>query len=363
MAPLPSPPKAPRLRTVRGSALGLFLGPIVGACLLLGCGGATSVAPPAPAPPPAALSADRVTRLRERAPELAHHVLRLDALARARAESGDAEAANELASLAEVTLLAASEMIARHDAEVAAGLVSGAHDPEVPPEEIIAVAPEPEPAEPPRRRRRRPTEVEEAPEETPPPVDQAARVRERLAQLATRLGRLDGADNRVAVESVQTSLIEADRALAEGLVERAEEFAMEADRALAALTGEPTATEASESSDLVSDARRRLGARATVRGGEVAIRLDTMLGYENGQWRARDERAADHLRTLVRGYRAARISLVTVGTATAPEFASERDALVSYLVGRFQIPTSRLTWSGRRSSLAPGTYLLLQESG
>lgn len=343
------------MRTLRWTLIGSWM---------LGCGAAPAPVQSTPAPPPPALSAERVSRLRERAPELADHVLRLDALARARAETGDAEAATEFASLAEVTLLAASEMIARHDAEVAAVLVSGVQAEEQ--EELVAVAPEPEAPEepdPPRRRRRRPAEAEEQPADDPPPADPADRVRERLAQLATRLGRVGVADgNRVAVESVQTSLIEADRALAEGLIERADEFAMEADRALAALTGEPAAAEAGESSDLVSDARRRLGARATVRGGEVAIRLDTLLGYENGQWRARDERAADHLRTLVRGYRGARVSLVTVG-ATAPEFASERDALVSYLVGRFQIPSARLTWAGRGDSLAPGTYLLLHEGG
>ncbi|HJL18911.1 MAG TPA: hypothetical protein RMH99_24825 [Sandaracinaceae bacterium LLY-WYZ-13_1] len=305
---------------------------------------------------------------------MAELVVRLHRLAEEHAARGDRETATELASLAQVTLLSTSELLSRLDAARARAEARASNerpaDDEEPDEAAEDEAAEGEaPEETPRRvrraRRRAPPaheEADEPPADPPPPAEDAdARLGERLARLAGRVSEIEATDeNRVAIEGIQTRLIEADRARAEGMTRRAADLAAEAERLLASLTGGPTPPEPPSGDAFLRDARAQLGSRARVHGSTVAVRLDPILRWHDDAWHARTTAALDGLRALARGYRAARLTLVTVGDATAPAFGDEPDALRRYLAHRFQIREARLRWAeSTRLPLSRGTYLLV----
>ncbi|HJL03227.1 MAG TPA: hypothetical protein RMH85_21990 [Polyangiaceae bacterium LLY-WYZ-15_(1-7)] len=314
------------------------------------------------------LSARRLGELRAHAPELAERIVRLHRLAREYAARGEHGAAQELATLAEMTLVSAGQMSARlleaeATAERAEAEVEAARAAEAPAAPPAAAEEPPARARRPARPRRRPTPP---PEETPEPVeavDPSAALSARLAALAGALSELEAesAQERVAVDAVETALIEADRALAEGLVERAGRFADEAERQLAALTGaDAPAPRAASEASLTDDARRRLGARAIVRGSVVAVRLDDVLRFDRA-WEADAASPLGPLRVLVRGYRHVPLFLVTVGEPSHAAFREERRSLAAYLVERFQIPGERLRWAPDAGApLGAGTYLVLR---
>ncbi|MEM9071244.1 MAG: hypothetical protein AAGE52_22220 [Myxococcota bacterium] len=316
----------------------------------------TRTPPPASPLPLPRLSDARLQQVRAELPELAERVQRIHQLAEAFSARGDRAAAEELATLAEVTLLSASQLLERTP----------------PPPPVPIAAPEPEPSEEEAqpeteseeetpREARRPRRARPEPE--PEPVateDPAVGVRERLATLATRLRTLSASDteDRVALDGVQTALIEGDRALAEGLVQRATELADEAERRLSSITGEQPPSEA-EPRTFEDEARRLLGERAIFRGGVVAVRLDSSLRFDR-EWRTDDAPLLSHLRSLVRGYRTVRLLLVSVGEGRG-EF--RESSLAEHLVERFQIPASRLQRVERPGlSLPRGTYLVFRPS-
>lgn len=323
---------------------------------------------PALAPAPISISPlppEALARVREGAPAAAGAIERLHALAERAAAEGDAPRARELAELSLITL-----------ASVGAALeqpVGPAPASEEEPEPTAEPAAEAEPGDddkPARRRgtrkRRAPVDAEALPMPGPPtPEDETAPIRQRLASLAEDLKKARETarpGDRVALEGVQTTLIEADRALAEGLLERAQGLADEADRLLAGITGEKAVAPAKESGGFFEDAHARLGERAIIRGGVVAVRIDDAVHYRDGSWQGDATSFLEHVRPLVRGYRTATVTLVTVGEPTQKAFVSSRDALARYLAQRFQVDAERI--KPRDSTdvrLAPGTYLLLQE--
>ncbi|MEC7521835.1 MAG: hypothetical protein VYE22_18270 [Myxococcota bacterium] len=299
----------------------------------------------------------RLNRVHADAPEVAEAVVRLDRLARDHAARGDHETAQELAALAQLTLLSASELLVRLEAAEAEA-ARPAEEEEPPPE------PEPDPEPPPRRRTRVASASPTPPPEPAPtaPTEDAPEspLTARLAALAAAIASLEPeGEHRVVVEGVQTRLIEADRALAEGTPGHAAELVREAEALLAPITGEPPPPDA-EAHAFARDARARLGERARVQGRSVAVRLDDALRFEERSWRGRGD-TLDDLRGLVRGYRHAAVSLATVGTPGAG-FA-ERDGLTRFLASRFQIPAERLRWRERPPvSLPAGTWIVVTEA-
>ncbi|MFK7991390.1 MAG: hypothetical protein AB8I08_35565 [Sandaracinaceae bacterium] len=308
----------------------------------------------------------RLAHLESHSPELARLVVELRRASEQRAEAGDLAEAARLAHLSDVSLLGALELVARSEAAerevVVLREVAARPTP-------VAIEPAPEP-EPPAARRRplarqpRPTTAEPAAQEPAPvPEDPSAAVRAQLASLADRLSRLESTPtNRVGFDSVQNSLIEADRALAEGSFDRASQLAIAAERQLAGLTGEaPPHAVAAPERGLLVDARRELGERAIVRGRLVAVQLDPLVRFRDGAWQPRRAGPLTPLRALARRYRDAVLLLVTVGEPSDASFANQREALSTFLHQRFQVPAQRIVWRAQvGASLPQGTYLVLR---
>lgn len=326
----------------------------------------------------------RLNRVHADAPEVAELVVRIHRLASEYAARGEIATAEELAALARVTLLSTSELLARLEiARLQAGSASAPviaadiADQAEPDSEPGGEVTEREARRETRRRRRaaRRADVAMGPEVTPEvaeaaenggsdPLDGGDAVSGRLAHLASRLSEIEPTEEtRVVIEGVQTRLIGADRALAEGLFHRAAELATEAEHLLASLTGgSAPAPAATDGSGFLRDMRDRLGSRGGAYGSEVAVQLDTVVRWQDRSWRARAVDTLDGLRALVRGYRSAGLTLVTVGEPTSSAFAQQRDALTSYLARRFQIQADRLRWVGSvRLPLSRGTYLIISQ--
>lgn len=338
---------------------------------LLGClgcmhaGASPPAAPPLPEPvaqvaspvelPP--LSADALGELREAAPEVARDVERVHALARRYAAAGERDAALELGATAEHLLRSTAAWIPTQTLEGTPDL-EAAEDPG-------ADAPRPSR----RRDRARAQEPVAYPVIGAPPVqvDEAADVRRRLSRMANEVAEIRTSlptDQRVALEGVETALIQADRALSEGLQRRAEELAEQAERLLQGITGENRTpspeSKGGEGEGFFTDARKSLGERAIVRGGVVAVRLDGLVHYRDKAWSTPENSPLDGVRSLVRGYREVGLSLVTVGPASHEAFSTQRDALREHLSSRFQISSARVSWRGSTElRLEPGTYLIL----
>jgi len=326
---------------------------------LLGACASTTPPPSVPADSLsiAPLPPDRLADVRAISPELADRVERIQALARAYARRGDDATAHELATMASTTLLAAALLAAEADAAAARQCLETQVEVAAAPVPI----PEPEAREDEPRRRRRPRRRPE-PEPEPQPVAAPERsTSDRLARVAARLADLSATtpETRVAIDGIETSLIEGDRALAEGLAERAAELATQAERQLAALTGDAAPAAEAQDGGLVAEARRRFGERALVRGAAVAVRLDPGVRFDD-VWTDEDDRTVQQLRGLVRGYRDASLTLAHVGADLAD---ARRESLVAFLAGRFQIPAARLRWRPPNVRLPAGLYLVLRETG
>ncbi|MBX3271382.1 MAG: hypothetical protein KF729_14040 [Sandaracinaceae bacterium] len=348
---------------------------------VLGCASAPR---PAPALLPRsgalpALPASRVALVEQRAPELAELFARVHELAEMYARRGELHLARELAHLAQLGLLSAAELAHRLDAsevrvsarEELDAVEAAARDREAALEEARRLAEAAEAQRP--RRRSRPAAAEdeaagagaeEASDEPPAEPGEGEAVRVQLARLAQRLSALSPSDDRqVVVAAIQNALIAADRALAEDLVARAQEHAAEAARLLANLTGEPApaapAGAAPSAEAFVRDARARLGARATVHAGAVALRLDGLVRYRDGRWSAGAAEPLDELGALVRAYRSSALRLVTVEPASGSPFVAQQDTLRAFLAGHLRVPSSRLAVVERVSfALPPGAYLV-----
>lgn len=346
---------------------------VLGWLWTLGC--ASSSAPPAPPAVPAEavakpsvvavppLSPDALTTLREQAPEIALDLERLHVLARKHAADGRSEDALELAATTEHLLqIAVASLPAREpDAALA--------------NEMATESSEGDPAAPRTRKKPRTAKPMDAPElpmigAPPVPTDETAEVRRRLSRLANDVGDLRGSllpDQRVMLEGIQSTLIEADRALSEGLIRRADELADEAERILQSLKGEGAARasetiSAEAEQGFLTDVRKNLGDRAIVRGGAVAVRLDGLVQYQGSAWTMPEASPLDGVRPLVRGYREVSLALVTVGAPSQDAFASQKRALQEHLSVRFQIATERVTWmKSTNLRLEPGTYLILNQ--
>ena len=189
------------------------------------------------------LDVRRLREVEDQAPELAELIECFWSEALRREEQGELRVAQEFFRMSKIALLSASELITR--LELAEQIRIVVERPALPSEEPGS-APPPDAAESdrgstvadagrPRTRR----SVRENQRAEPSPVDESVQIRERLADLANRLSRLQpDEDHRVAFESAQNALIEADRALAQGELERAEEFIREVERQLMTLLGE-----------------------------------------------------------------------------------------------------------------------------
>jgi len=309
------------------------------------------------------LSPDALATLREQAPEIALDLERLHVLARKHAADGRSEDALELAATTEHLLqIAVASLPAREpDAALA--------------NEMATESPEGDPAAPRTRKKPRTAKPMDAPElpmigAPPVPTDETAEVRRRLSRLANDVGDLRGSllpDQRVMLEGIQSTLIEADRALSEGLIRRADELADEAERILQSLKGEGAARasetiSAEAEQGFLTDVRKNLGDRAIVRGGAVAVRLDGLVQYQGSAWTMPEASPLDGVRPLVRGYREVSLALVTVGAPSQDAFASQKRALQEHLSVRFQIATERVTWmKSTNLRLEPGTYLILNQ--
>ncbi|MEO0324650.1 MAG: hypothetical protein AAF447_16935 [Myxococcota bacterium] len=335
----------------------------------MACASPPRVVSPAASLPLPTPSPDRLASLRERLPELAASVERLHRLAEAYEARGDRALARELSHMAELTLVHGLALGATaptrddmNDAPVAA--------------ETCEPVPESEPAPVERTLRRRsprsrrsgeePSARREAPDEgTVMATTPTERVAARLAVVAeaTADAEHDGAVDPGGLEAIRRGLIEADRALAEGLIERAEALADDAERTLASLQGaEPEDGSApGPSRGLVADAQDLLGERARPRGpGTVAVRLDEELRFE-GAWRATPGSPLDALRPLVRAYRDAELRLLRVALPANSPFRDEGASLAAFLSARFQVPLSRLHDGQGGAGLAPGLYLMMRE--
>ncbi|MEM9193035.1 MAG: hypothetical protein AAGF12_27925 [Myxococcota bacterium] len=338
--------------------------------ILLSACGAT---PPRPVPIELPeLSANRLETVRARAPELAAQAERLQALAERRAAAGQREDAEALSQLAQLTLLSTAELVAQvHAAEAE---TDAAHAWRMLLEEGNEAAEEEVPTEDPRPVRARrtrpsadareptPTEAENEAENEARP-DRDAALRARLAQLAEQLRDLEArsAGETAVLDGLQTSLIEADRVLSEGLAERSKELADGVERQLATLTGAPAPAPA-DGQTFFAEARRLLGDDALIQGRAVVVRLNGLLRYEGGAWRSSGSGTRlSAVRALVRGYRSASVTLLSRSSGDSP-FRRHRDGLTAFLAGRFQIPAARLRWvETEESDLPSGTYLLLRE--
>ncbi len=334
-----------------------------------------------PSYPVPQLSTERLAQVHRESPELADVARRLLASSRAAARRGDEAAASEFGRLAQVTLLAASELIAKSDAAEAEAERNAEKpkdpesqdDTEQDPSGTSTNAPRAESGGASssnataraRRAARRPKD--ERPDGSTEEPAAAAEVRERLALLASGLSALGSsitAKHRVEVDSIENMLIQGDRMLAEGLIERAAELASEAERKLSALTGKNHKSDAAGSpprsrETFRSDIRRRIGKRAIVRGNIVAVRLDPLMHYRDNTWQTRTSSVLRHMRTLVRGYRSMGLQLVTTGSPSRAEFREKRDELSLHLASRFQIASARLRWASRAPARLPdGTYLV-----
>lgn len=349
----------------------------IGWLFALGCASTSAPPPPSATPteapvtasiievPP--LSPDALATLREQAPDVALDLERLHALARKHAEAGRAEEALELAATAEHLLQSTAAWSTERSAEAA---LAGGMAPD---------GTEGEAGAPRTRKKPRTIKTTDTPElpmigAPPVPADETAEVRKRLSRLANDVSDIRGSllpDQRVTLDGVQSTLIEADRALSEGLLRRAAELADEAERILQSLKGEgaarvsePVAPAPAPEQDqgFLGDVRRNLGDRAIVRGGVVAVRLDGLVQYQGNTWSTPETSPLDGVRPLVRGYREVSLALVTVGAPSQDAFTSQKRALQEHLSVRFQISSERVTWMKSTSlRLEPGTYLILNQ--
>ena len=304
----------------------------------------------------------RVARLAEGAPELASLVERLSELA---AQERDPQRARELAHLAELALVGNLELVARLEAaqtsvEAATRVAVEPEEPSVPVEEA-----EPEArAAPTRRTRARretpPSDEENATEESEPSPEE--RLRARLAWVAARVADADFEGERaVAAAGIETLVIEADHALAQGMSARADELVGEAERMLSSLSGErPPATPSEPSGGFVEDARSRLGARARYEGSLVSVRVDTSLTRSAGGWSG-DSPTLEDLRVLLRAY--PRVSARLVRVELAGDYVEDAEGVKAYLEERLQA-SGRVRWGdGSSLSLPRGVYLVLRGPG
>lgn len=348
------------------------------------------------------MSEPLLERVRTRAPAIAEDLEQAHALAQAFAAAGQTDRAEELAGLVESLLVSVADEGSLTTPEPSADGRSVAVAP-------VAVAGEPgtigEPltplasvsatavaangpgfveagdpnvgSTPPAPRKKKPVPRAKNDSGVPPnatgsatfsktPEDPAARVRYRLSVLASELAQArDRSEptDRVAFEGIQTTMIEADRALGEGLVNRAEELTDQAERLLSSQAGVPSETLSASASGFLSDAQELLSGRAVIRGGVVAVRLDDTLHYKGTGWGTPQAGLLDQVRPLVRGYRSLSMTLVTVGAPSQDAFVSQRDALTTYLANRFQVNRSRMSWHAESAvPLEPGTYLILREN-
>ncbi|MEM6959544.1 MAG: hypothetical protein AAF645_27920, partial [Myxococcota bacterium] len=283
--------------------------------------------------------------LREETPELASHLEDLHAQALFHRERGDHALAGALSQTVALTALSVRLALERSpEAPVEAPAPSVAED--APAEAEAEAEPEPPPAA--RAPRRRPRRAPEEPVEADEPEPSAA-VRERLASVAQRSA------GSASSERATQALLEADRALAEGLTERAVELIDDAERALAG--AEP---EADESYAFVRDARRRLGRLAVVRGDSVSVPLDSIFSSNEGTWRTNRPALVSELRALARGYRGRTLRLFMRERSGA--FADGSDALIDALVERFQIARERIQFGGVRSGQQAACMLVFTAS-
>lgn len=288
------------------------------------------------------LQAERLASLEGKAPELAAHIRRLHALGEQRGLEGQRELAQEIATLAEVSLLSAELAFAEVDCPEA-------EEPEAPP------APRDEAVRDERPRRRAPATRETPVAETneSAPTQANALLRERLAEMVAVLGQVEPGPQ---VEQVRRILLEADRALADGLTERAGEL-MEEARAL--LSGTQM-RRVSDEEAFHRDARERLGARALRRGSRLLVRLNDLVRFSDGRWNSRNVGVFNDLRALARVYGGERLILVHVAEDDDSVFVREEERLVGYLLDRMQLPAQRLRVAGRQSNGSSGTYLVFR---
>jgi len=318
----------------------------------------------APVPPPAPvalpqLPGSELDALRSRAPQLARDVERVYAAAQRSALDGDAVEARELAAIADHLMYAANAALA--------GQTSGLAEAEDADETRAKVA---------RRKPRDPKTDDPIayPMIGAPPVvaDETLPVRQRLSELANELARVRTeipADKKVALEGVQSTLIEADRALGEGLIRRAEELASQAELLLRGLEGKPAPAPepvvepevaAEQGKGFLADARDTLGKRAIVRGGVVAVRLDSLVHFREAEWTIPPSSPLDGVRSLVRSYREVGLGVVTVGSPSQGEFSKHKTELLEQLSVHFRISPGRVSWLASTDlRLEPGTYLIL----
>jgi hypothetical protein len=376
------------------------------ASLLLAWGCASS---PQPTKSPSAaqqgiprLPDERVEKVRELAPELAAQLRRLEASAVQYAERGQWETAEDLAMLAQLTLVSTLELHARTLRQDqlqrgAAAEEDTATDSE--PEEqtrprdaqqetvsasaetTSASTPSPAPKKDPQPQARpSPEQTEASPEPSSedgsgaqadssaaskPVAERLSRLAERLAQLESNSKKDDtGAD--LALERAQTALIEGDRALAEGLEHRARDLADEASRVLDAFENDERVEAVDgtpERESLVRDARQHLGDALVVRGQMMAVRVDSLVRLRDGSLQVQTAATLNHLRSLVRVYR--RIPLLLVSYGDPAESSPDRKQLKTYLADRFQISKKRLHLPENASAhpdMSEGTYLIFKLS-
>ncbi len=299
-----------------------------------------------PVAPPPAIDPARLARARADHPGLVGEVELLEWRAREHATRGELADADRLAGLARNMLATAEGLGPRSCPEVRRPSVRTATVSAAPP---VSAAPDR-----PRRRRTAP-----APAPPAPPPKAPASEEERLQDLATALGAIDGANldpnGRVRLDAGRRALLDGQRALAAGARERAKQHIARAAAALASLSGEAAA--AGPEAPPLEALARDLAAANVVTAKEGEWLVAALSSEANGGLASSAVATLDAVGRLLRVYGAVRACAGPEGQPAAALVAQHLEQAHQFPPTRWVVcpaaPSSplyvALTFNGKRS--------------